>query len=148
MFRTFKSSSTGGGGVESALSYWQGVDRCTRNLDRGLAILYAYKRSLQQCKDSTMKVMVNQEKCARDTILDIFKIPGTPDLEKRERASHKCTEKAPCMCCSSCLKMCTFAHKYACVLARLVKVERSAPFNILATKVKCFAPLGQHIHRL
>ncbi|XP_030830112.1 ATP-dependent RNA helicase DBP8-like [Strongylocentrotus purpuratus] len=115
-------------GVESALSYWQEVGRCARNLDKGLAILYAYKRSLHQTNDSTMKEMVNEENCARDTILGIFKIPGTPDLEKKERVCHKlnCTEKAPCtcslcMCCSSCYKRCTCAHKYVCVLARLAK---------------------------
>lgn len=46
-------------GLESSLTYWQEVGRCARDGCVGLAITYAYSRTITLCDDPIMKIICN-----------------------------------------------------------------------------------------
>lgn len=65
--------------VESLLVYLQEVGRCARDGHQGYSIMYAYPRSMIDCKDDTVKQILSEKSCNRRTILKNFNLPRMED---------------------------------------------------------------------
>ena len=97
-------------GVESLLIYWQEVGRCARDGHQGYSIMYAYPRSLADCKDDTIKTILSEKCCVRERILASFKLPGIKDKKGQEsgQCDQTCTicKCSKCLCCTFCALVC------------------------------------------
>ena len=111
-------------GVESTtLSFWQEVGRCARDGRRGLSVTYALKRSLNTCKDETMRSIGSAASCIRELVLDKFHLEGMHvDVKSKAKCvNNNCTEcSCPfCMCCSNCVNKCNCSGKLTNFLDRV-----------------------------
>ena len=77
-------------GAESILVYWQEVGRCARDGHQGYALMYAYPRSLNDCKDNAIKTILAEKCCIRKRILDHFKLPA---MKENHQEPKQCNEK-------------------------------------------------------
>ncbi|KAK3101271.1 hypothetical protein FSP39_002286 [Pinctada imbricata] len=103
-------------GIESStLSYWQEIGRCARDGRPGLAITYAFKRSVNDCDDANMKEVATSTNCIRSLLLRIFILQGSDSIDfQHSECDMKCEfwcKCSYCLCCSNC-------HKNANVLQR------------------------------
>ena len=106
----------------SSLSYWQEIGRCARDGREGYAICYAYKRSVTNCKEESLKSLMTKgvTGCIRENILERFQLKGIKDsamlhLSKYRNKSHEhCTEICTCgrcQCCTACASLCKCEKK-------------------------------------
>ena len=111
-------------GIESStLSYWQEIGRCARDGRAGLAITYAYKRSVNACDDANMKEVATFTNCIRSLLLRIFILQGSDSLDfHKNECDKKCEfwcKCSYCLCCSNCHKKCKCPSKVSNVLERV-----------------------------
>ena len=67
------------GSPSSLLRYWQQVGRCIRDGKPGLALLYAFPRSLVSASED-MKDLVACQSCKRVKVLDQFVLDELDDM--------------------------------------------------------------------
>ncbi|KAK3108760.1 hypothetical protein FSP39_015041 [Pinctada imbricata] len=111
-------------GIESTtLSYWQEIGRCARDGRPGLAITYAFKRSVNDCDDANMKEVATSTNCIRSLLLRIFILQGSDSINfQQSECDMKCEfwcKCSYCLCCSNCHKNCKCPSKVRYVLERV-----------------------------
>ena len=98
------------GAPSSLLQYWQQVGRCSRDGKPGLAVCYAFPRSLVSAGDE-VKDLVSTQTCKRSQVLGHFILDGSSSVEDQKVSCSGC--EGPlycrwdmCVCCSSCKAQC------------------------------------------
>ena len=101
-------------GVSNGIvQYWQEVGRCRRDGMAGLAVLYAYRRSLnckieQSFRELCANVNAGNVECLRAAILRHLAFGSETDVfptDNCDRCCKRCTCKR-CLCCCLCAEKC------------------------------------------
>ena len=101
------------GASKGIVHYWQEIGRCRRDGKQGMAVLYAYRRSLNNRVEMSFKTLCEQMNkgeiaCLRKAILEHLTIEQNWVLPSRSVCQGNCETCGcdVCRCCNFCAETC------------------------------------------
>ena len=101
------------GASSGIVQYWQEMGRCRRDGETGLAVLYAYRRSLtfrteQSLRDLCERVNQGEEHCLRAAVLRHLDLGNETSMTISDGCDLLCSTCRcnRCRCCSLCAEQC------------------------------------------